>query len=81
MPNRSSRRVTPAIAPLIANTKVPTRSSTSRSDIAGFFSQPGEQEIYSVGAAQLINGQSAAPTTRPAPRQPGSRCPSSTSGG
>ena len=81
MPNRSSRRVTPAVAPLIAKTKVPTRSSTSRSDIAGFFSQPGEQEIFSVGAARLINGQSAAPTTRPARRQPGFRRPSSRSDG
>src|SRR6516165_10782207 len=29
-PNRSSRRLTPAAAPLSAKTKVPTRSSTSR---------------------------------------------------
>src|SRR5689334_20874519 len=39
-PNRSSCRDTPALAPLIANTKVPTRSSTSTSsDIAGSFAR------------------------------------------
>src|SRR5690348_158526 len=30
-PNRSSRRLTPAVAPLSAKTKVPARSSTNRS--------------------------------------------------
>src|SRR6185437_5279395 len=33
-PKRSSRRFTPAVAPLIAKTKVPMRSKTSSSDIS-----------------------------------------------
>ena len=33
IPNKSNRRLAPAVAPLIANTKVPRRSNTSCSDI------------------------------------------------
>ena len=51
-PKRSSRRFTPAVAPLIANTKVPTRSSTS-SSVSG----PGSAIITS----QLSYGASYAP--------------------
>lgn len=81
MPNRSSRRVTPALAPLIAKTNVPTRSSTSSSDMVPSFSQSGELAPTPVRAARLINRRSAEPKTRPGPRQPGFRRPSATSDG
>src|SRR6185312_623213 len=40
-PKRSSRRFTPAVAPLIAKTKVPMRSKTSSSDISSLFPLSG----------------------------------------
>src|SRR5215472_8593755 len=50
-PKRSSRRLTPAVAPLSANTKVPRRSSTNKSVVIAVAVPSGRITIYTSWAS------------------------------